>query len=208
MCAAMRIRCSHYVRGALCGLLLGSTTAVHAQEGGENAIAIKDVVLKQGIFEEIVLTDYPSLDFSKLVEGSDLIVEVAIRSQRSFVHGDGHTVSTDYGVQVMRTLKSREPATEAKASLTIRKRGGSVTFERRTFVSVENGFPSFQAGEQYVLFLRAGSDPSVYELFAGPSGACRIVDGSVTSTLAIKEFRDTVVRHANSRLLAVTRTPR
>jgi hypothetical protein len=198
----MRLKHSPYICTAL-GVLffvvsVGSSPVAEAQELRVST-PIKELV-KQSILEEVVVGHYPPADVSELVAASDLIVEVTIASQRSFVHGD--SVWTDYGVQIARTLQSREPRVERGTLLTVRKRGGTVPVDGRTFISVDSQFPAFQAGEQYLLFLRADSDSTVYDVFAGPCGALRVVDGSVTGTLPLTEFRDTVVRHAASRTSA------
>ena len=193
----MRLRRSPYICtafGVLFFVVSAGISAAAAQDSG--ATPIKDLV-KQSILEEVVVGPVSPVDVAELVAASDLIAEVAVTSQRSFVHGDA--VWTDYGVRIVQTLQSRESRADSSATLVVRKRGGTVPVEGRTFISVDGRFPAFQAGEEYVLFLRGNADSTVYEIVGGPNGALRVVDGSVTGTLPLTEFRDTVVRHAAAR---------
>jgi len=146
--------------------------------------------VKSGLLEEIVVTTSVPTSLVDLTAGSDLIVEATVLAQRGFLDRDGTSIFTDYRIGVTHVLKVRDAHVDP--TLTVRRRGGAVPISGGSVVSSESGFPAFQIGDHYVLFLRKSLQPGVYEIVSGRYGATRIIDGAVTSTAPLKELVERV----------------
>jgi len=169
--------------------LLLAAALVVLSTSSEAAEVIPDWV-KNGPLEEIVVTTHVPASLVDLTAGSDLIVEANVLAQRGFLDRDGTSIFTDYRIGVTHVLKVRD--VHVDPTLTVRRRGGAVPIDGGSVVSSENGFPAFQIGDHYVLFLRKSPQAGVYEIVSGRYGATRIIDGAVTSTAPLKELVERV----------------
>jgi hypothetical protein len=147
------------------------------------------------LLEEIVVTLDNPIGLPELTVTSDVIVEASVLAERSFLDPDGSRIWTDYRLQLTRALKVRD-GRGVEATLTVRRRGGTLKFGSRAVVSTENDFLPFQAGEQYVLFLRKTSDPGVYGIVAGRHGAVPVTDGVASGITPLVKFREAVMKYA------------
>jgi hypothetical protein len=68
-----------------------------------------------------------------------------------------------------------------------------VDIDGRRIRSLENGFPPFAVGDQYVLFLRKGRHQDAYDVVFGSAGAFEVTNGTVNGKPIIG-FRDDIVR--------------
>jgi hypothetical protein len=142
-------------------------------------------------YEEIVLVPYPPVRLADLAAASELIVEVAITAESSFLTQDGEEIWTDYVAQIAQALEPRHYAREPL--IVIRRRGGVVEMDGRRIGSTENGFPPFAVGGRYVVFLRKGRDPATYDVAFGPYGSFEVTSGTVDGK-PIGAFRDEIVK--------------
>lgn len=134
-------------------------------------------MLTNGVSEELVIVDYPSLSLGAMTASACAVVRVAIRNSDSFLSSDGMEILTDYRVAVVDVIKESARITAGDV-ITIRRVGGALNIEGRRILSNESGFPAFSDGSEYVLFLKTGSSQS-FELAAGPHSAFRVDRGMV-----------------------------
>jgi hypothetical protein len=154
-------------------LILGSPVAADAQE------TIREQVLTNGVSEELVVVDHPSLSFGELVSTAGAVVHVSVRTSETFLSSDGRSIFTDYRVAVIDVLKeSSGPRIGAGDTITIRRVGGVMNIEGRRVFSNEAGFPRFTTGDNYVLFLKTQTGQP-HEIMAGSQSAFRVQQGTV-----------------------------
>ena len=140
---------------------------------------IREQVLKNGVSEEVVIAEYPTLSVRALTAAAGAVVHVAVRSGDTFLSSDGRAVLTDYRVAVVDVVKDSASHLSAGDVITVRRVGGRLDVEGRTFLSNEAGFAQFADGAEYVLFLKTDSGQP-FEMFAGPQSAYRVHQGTLT----------------------------
>jgi hypothetical protein len=174
------------MRKLICGLfiLIAMPAVVSAQ-------TLRDQILKNGVSEEVVIADYPVMSVRALTAAAGAVVHVAVRSSDTFLSSDGGTVLTDYRVAIVDVLKDSASHLIPGDVVTIRRVGGTLYLEGRTFFSNEAGFSPFASGAEYVLFLKTESGQP-FEMFAGPQSAYLVHQGTVAS-LAHSTPRPTLV---------------
>jgi hypothetical protein len=140
---------------------------------------MREQVLTMGVSEELVITEYPSMPLSVLTGTAGAVVHVALRSHDTFLSSDGTDILTDYRATVVDVLKeSTGQGIGAGDIITIRRAGGSMNIAGRQVLSHESGFPSFESGREYVLFLKTDAGQP-FAMLAGPQSAYRIHDGGI-----------------------------
>jgi len=146
--------------------------------------SIRQQVRETGSFEHVIVTTYDPVQLSDLVGRADLIVEASTAGGVSSLNTAETDIFTDYAFTVHSVIKnSRRPDFRAGHSVTIRRASGAVVIDGRTAVTHENGFPSFDANEHYILFLMEQPGDKTYSVLAGPHGAFRA--GEHITTLAV-----------------------
>jgi hypothetical protein len=163
------------MRKLLCGLFL--LVAMPAVIGAQT---LRDQILKNGVSEEVVVADYPAMSVRALTASAGAVVHVAVRSSDTFLSSDGGTVLTDYRVAIVDVLKDSASHLNPGDVVTIRRVGGTLNLEGRTFLSNEAGFAPFASGAEYVLFLKTESGQP-FEMLAGPQSAYLVHQGTVAS---------------------------
>jgi hypothetical protein len=165
---------SQGMRNLLCGLCVLVTIpgAASAQE------TIREQVLKNGVSEEVVVADYPTLTVRALTASAGAVVRVAVRSSDTFLSSDGNSVLTDYRVAVLDVLKDSASHLSVGDVITVRRIGGTLDIEGRKFHSNEAGFAPFSTGAEYVLFLTTDSGQP-FAMFAGPQSAYLVHQGTL-----------------------------
>jgi hypothetical protein len=151
--------------------------AVPAVAGAQQTL--REQVRTLGVSEAIVISEYPSMPLSVLTATAGAVVQVAVRSEDSFLSSDGLDILTDYRATVLDVLKEPSGAPIAPGDIvTIRRDGGSVNIGGRTVVSNEIGFAPFERGREYVLFLKTDAGQP-FAMLAGPQSAYRIHEGTI-----------------------------
>ena len=146
--------------------------------GVATAQTIRDQVLKNGVSEEVVVAEYPTLSVRALTAAAGAVVHVAVRSSDTFLSSDGSAVLTDYRVAVVDVVKDSASHLNPGDVITIRRVGGRLNIEGRLFLSNEAGFAPFADGAEYVLFLKTDAGQP-FEMFAGPQSAYRVHQGTL-----------------------------
>lgn len=164
---------------------------VCAQVADSPPPSLRAAARELGAYEEIVLVSYPAVSLAEVAAASELIVEVAITTERSFLSQDGEEVWTDHVARIAQALDPRHYTRERM--IVIRRRGGVVDIDGRRIRSLENGFPPFSVGERYVLFLRKGQHHDGYDVVFGSAGAFEVTNGTVNGK-PMAGFRDDIVR--------------
>jgi hypothetical protein len=164
---------------------------VCAQAADAQQPSLRTAASELGAYEEIVLISYPSVRLADLAAASELIVEVAITNEKSFLTPVGDEIWTDYSARIEHALDPRYYTRER--TIVIRRRGGLVDVDGRRVRSLENGFSPFVVGDRYVLFLRKGRQHDAYEVVFGAAGAFEVTNGTVDGK-SIAGFRDDIVR--------------
>jgi hypothetical protein len=147
--------------------------------------SIRQQVHEPGGFERIVVTTYDPVPLSQLVGRADLIVEASTPGGRSSLNHTETDIFTDYTFSVHSVIKNRRrPDFHAGQTITIRRNSGTVIIDGRAAMMHENGFPSFNTNEHYILFLIERPHDQGYTVFGGPQGAFRA--GERVTTLATR----------------------
>jgi len=152
----------------LAGLCAGSPVLV-AQEPTQS---LRQQLEETGGFERIIVSSDEPLSLAQLTTRAKLVVEATVAYSQSHVDDSGADVYTDYTITVASVMKNREQSVvQAGDLLTVRRRHGVVVVDGRSAAVFENGFPGFQPGERYVLFLTRGTREYVYAVLGGNQGA-------------------------------------
>lgn len=136
---------------------------------------LREQIRKHGNVEVLILKEYSPVDLPALVASAGTIGRVLITQSKSSLVGE--RISTDYTAQVLWIGLGR-PTLEGK-TITIRRPGGSVALEGGTVKARDPDFPSFESGEEYVLFLNSEAD-GYFTVSFGSQGAFRVEQGKVT----------------------------
>ena len=112
---------------------------------------------------------------------ADLVVTGSIAASRYVVESEAgrQSVSTDVQFTIATVIKGSGHGPDTTVS--ILRRGGDVDLGDTIRRSTQPGFPRFEVGEQYLLFLQWNAFPSAYEVMYGPNGTFKIVSDSVRS---------------------------
>jgi hypothetical protein len=164
---------------------------VCAQLADSQPPSLRAAARELGAYEEIVLVSYPSVRLADLAAASELIAEVAVTAEKSFLTQDGTEIWTDYAAEISQTIDPRHYARER--AIVIRRRGGVVEIDGRRLQSQENGFPPFAVGQRYVVFLRKGHYQDAYTVVCGSAGAFEVTAGVVNGK-PLAGFREDIVR--------------
>jgi hypothetical protein len=164
---------------------------VCAQAANAQQPSLRTAANEMGAYEEIVLISYPSVRLADLAAASELIVEVEITNEKSFLTPGADEIWTDYTARIEHALDPRYYTRER--TIVIRRRGGLIEVDGRRIRSMENGFSPFVVGDRYVLFLRKGRQQEAYEVVFGAAGAFEVTNGTVDGK-TIAGFRDEIVR--------------
>jgi hypothetical protein len=140
-----------------------------------------------------VRPNYPSPEFPELVAESDTIIVGTIGHGVAVPSDQPAAVpvwlSTDYHVAVQRVV--RQGAVHAFASgdtAIVRRLGGATTREGAKITLTEVGFPPFNAGETYVLFLASLPNKTYLTLRYGPQNAFLITSENNVEQVAPRHF--------------------
>jgi hypothetical protein len=164
---------------------------VCAQLADPQPPSLRAAARELGAYEEIVLVSYPVARLADLAAASELIAEVAITAEKSFLTQDGAEIWTDYAAEISQAIDPRH-YTRVR-TIVIRRRGGVVELDGRRVQSQENGFPPFSLGARYVVFLRKTQYQDTYTVVFGSAGAFEVM-GDVVNGKPLAGFRDDIVR--------------
>jgi hypothetical protein len=117
------------------------------------------------------VTSYEPVQLADLAGRADLVVEASTTGGQSVLKQDETDIYTDYTFTISALIKNRRRiGLHVGDAITVRRVGGSVQIDGRTVQSIENGFPVFNAGERYILFLVQTPRPDAYAVMGGPQG--------------------------------------
>lgn len=129
-----------------------------------------------GDVESVIFVEYSPADLVDLVRESNLIARVLVLSGRSRLSSDNSSIETDCALQLLETYVANEAAL-ASPTIVVTRPGGQLTIDGRSVKAYETDFPSFEPSEEYVLFLRRGSDGTSCVIPYGGQGAFREAGG-------------------------------
>jgi hypothetical protein len=160
------------------GSLLIAVCTLSAFAAGQETLP--DVVKREkGRVENHISREFSPVDLPDLVKESDLIARVVVLDDgRSHLSKNQRAIHSDYTVQVIDQLflrRTLKPATK----IVVTKPGGTMNIEGYQIQSLEADFPAFQAGEEYVLFLKFDATADQYVVPYGAQGAFRNLGGLV-----------------------------
>jgi len=165
--SAARIACAASL------VLLAATSPLRAADDvpSVTTLSIRQQLQETGAFERIVVDAGQPLQFADLVARADLVVEASTAGGRAYLNGDTD-IYTDYTFTVHAVIKNlRRPDLRSGQAIIVRRDSGVIDVDGRTAASYENGFPSFNANEHYILFLKDADRDHVYAVFGGVQGA-------------------------------------
>jgi hypothetical protein len=172
------------------GVILGANgTDAIAQPASPS---IRQQAHEPGGFERIVVSTSDPLQLSSLVARADLIVEASTAGGRSQLNAAETNIFTDYAFTVHKVINNntRWPDFRAGNAITVRRDSGVLVVDGRTAVSYENGFPSFNANEHYILFLTEQPRDNTYTVFGGAQGAFTAGENITTVAVPLDEGAD------------------
>jgi hypothetical protein len=145
---------------------------------------LREQALTHGVREQIVIVDYPNLPLRQLTSAAGVVLRVMIRGSQTSLTANGTSMVTDYWAAVIDVVKRpSDSRVNSRDTITIRRLGGVIDIEGFTVSSHENGFPPFETGKEYVLFLKVQPDQP-FELVAGPQSAFRVDEGTIVPASA------------------------
>lgn len=173
---------------------------------------LRERIRKYGTLELRVQREFSPVEFPDLVSRAELIVRGLIVDQNSHLEPD-ETIWTDVRVQVLETLGgASEHVVQPGNIVVLRRPGGSITIDGQVVKSVENDFPTFDDGAEYVLFLRRESGAEFYVPVSGAQGVFGIetqhvrqmsqkfgVWNDLHKEMALSTFVDKIRKHRRSR---------
>jgi hypothetical protein len=134
--------------------------------------SIREQLRDNGEFERIIVSSDARLTPASLVGQADLVVEASTNGGRSFLDASETHIYTDYTFVIAEVMKTLErPDLRAGSAITVRRESGTVYIDGRMAVSVENGFPTFDQGDRYILFLKYSPREKAYSVLGGSQGA-------------------------------------
>jgi hypothetical protein len=136
-------------------------------------VSIPQHVRQTGAFERIVVRTDKPLNLADLVGAADLVVEASAADAAAFLDKSEAHIYTDYPFTIATIfLNRRRPGLlRPGQQIAVRRETGTVMIEGHAATSIENGFPPFEAGKPYVLFLKQWPKENAYATVAGPLGA-------------------------------------
>ena len=109
---------------------------------------------------------------------SDAIVSATARSESSSVTANGDFIFTDHDFQIDKIFKTNSLAPFGPGTtIVVTRAGGKKLVNGRMITAVDEDFPPFQVGEQYLLFLRYVPSTGAYQAFN--EGSFELVNGRV-----------------------------
>jgi hypothetical protein len=134
--------------------------------------SIRQQLEETGGFERIIVSADEPMPLAQLAARAKLVVEATVTAGQSYVDESGNDVYTDYTIAIGSVIKSRERDVMKLAdAITVRRQHGVVVLNGRAATVSENGFPAFQIGGRYILFLTRGPRDYVYSVLGGGQGA-------------------------------------
>jgi hypothetical protein len=118
-------------------------------------------------------------DALELLAHSGLVVVGTVRGLKSYYVKDLR-IDTDCAVEINDVIIERDGKSRQIGDvITVRRKGGALAVGNVTMTATESGFPAFQVGEQYVLFLEHNAALKALMVFGGGQGAFRVDGDSV-----------------------------
>ncbi|HKY20359.1 MAG TPA: hypothetical protein VJM31_03995 [Vicinamibacterales bacterium] len=134
---------------------------------------------EKGPIEQIVTRQFSPVDLKEIARDVDLIAAVIFSDDgRSHLSGNGRRIETDYAALIVDQFFPRHPI-KPDTSIVVSKPGGTLSIDGHMVTSYEQDFPPFQAGEEYILFLRLDTSTGHYVVTHGAQGAFRTLLGAV-----------------------------
>jgi hypothetical protein len=180
-----------------------------AMPAASRLLAILSVLLSTPVIalQKPVITtnrhvDYRDRIFSadELWNAASVVVDVTITSSQPLDVKTAKSVAefTVYDALVFEVYKPSSQVKSAGSTIRVRRTGGDRDRGQHIERTVEDGFPPFQVGEQYTLFLRehVANGDIFYSALVGPDGAFK-VNGNLLETHGKRELaRDIAAKHA------------
>lgn len=148
----------------LTAVLPGAPAAI----GVSQQKSVKEVPLIIEYFESPRTLERATVDAHAIVRARVVGSQFRQRRERPDAPPD---VSTAYALKVLEVLK-RDPRLPIPTE--VLRAGGDLETDQGTLRIVEEGFPAFQPGDEYLLFLHWNENLAAYQMFFGVEGAYRI----------------------------------
>lgn len=166
--AARQITRGLYWYVSLFTCLQVGSEVVHAQGGP----SIREQLAETGGFERVIVSADDPMPLAQLASRAKLVVEASVTASQSYLDEPGLDVFTDYTMVIHSVIKARERSpVQTGDSITVRRRHGAVVVDGRKAEVRENGFPPFESGARYILFLTREPRDYVYRVLGGSEGA-------------------------------------
>jgi hypothetical protein len=121
----------------------------------------------------------------ELAQLSDAVIVGSVsghRTKQMHTPGASETsVNTDYTLTISEIIKSHPQLPTVGEGVLVERRGGEVNEVDYLRKDVEVGFPPFERGTKYLLFLRLNPVTYAFEVRSGPHGSYAIANGVIDS---------------------------
>jgi hypothetical protein len=136
---------------------------------------LSEAVIRTGSgIQQMYMTEYPpNLSLAEMARSSDLIVRAVITYKHARLTPDETAIKSDYALQPLEQLKLG-PIRKEDGPLVLTTSGGTLTIEGHEVVGVDAEMLPFEAGAQYLLFLKFDPATGHYQLPHGGQGAFAI----------------------------------
>lgn len=166
--------------------LCATASLIAAQESAQPHQTLPEMLRERkeqgkGILEGITLVEYsPDLTLEVLAGYSDLIARVRIVERLVHLTKNQDSVESDHTVQVVDRFLSRLEVGSKPSEIVVNKPGGTMMIEGYEYTHRVNGFPPFDVGDEYILFLiRDQRGTGRYVVVAGQQGAFKIMGQTI-----------------------------
>lgn len=159
-------------------ILLAICVLSSSAQAGQQTLAER-VRRQHGAIEVHILREFSPVGLVELVRTCDLIARVVVLDNgRTLLSKDERSMYSEFDVQVLDQLFSREPLKPAE-KIVVTKPGGTMTIEGHPVTSRESDFPPFHTNDEYILFLKLDQVTGQYLVPYGAQGAFRSIGGTI-----------------------------
>lgn len=139
---------------------------------------IRELVKQQGSLNQLLLREYSPVDVPQMLEKADVVALGVITDAKSYIARNEREIVTDYTFQPF-SVQKRDQGSPRATTLIVRRPGGEVYIDKILARATDPEFPMFDAGQQYVLFLKRDAQENVYLPAWGAQSAFLVTHGVV-----------------------------
>jgi hypothetical protein len=138
---------------------------------------LRDLAKKLPSVTRTVFHEHGPADFPTLAAEAEIIVNGVVISETTRLSPDERQLFTDVTLSVFKSAKATDA--DNNVPVVVRRDAGVIQLEGKTVTVEENGFPAFEQGAEYILFLKKDQKQNVFRVIYGARGAFRCTPAGV-----------------------------